>query len=151
MQQYRLVLKINSFNADKCLMYRVSGLKLFSSTSSRNRSELNVKAFQSFGAVTFLCFFRRSTRSLRPGRTEHKSVCGGTCCTAGTAPPPHTGPPRRPPTPPSHSPGRAEPGGGDGNGEAACLRTEGRRMKQHGPGRAAEVPLRPPWSYARLS
>lgn len=94
---------------------------------------------------TFQCSSRRSTRSPRPGRTGHRSTCGERCCTGGTAPPLRTDPPRRPPTPPSHSPGWSEPGGSDGGGEAAARRREGRRMKQHGPGRAVGVPLRTPW------
>lgn len=94
---------------------------------------------------TFQCSSRRSTRSLRPGRTGHRSACGGRCCTGGTAPPPRTDPPRRPPTPPSHSPGWSEPDGGDGGGGAASHRSEGRRMKQYGPGRVVGVPLRTPW------
>lgn len=56
----------------------------------------------------------------------------------GSAPPPRRDPPRRPPTPPSRSPGWAEPDEGDESGEAAA------RLGRHSAGRAEIVPLRTP-------
>ena len=103
------------------------------------------------GHFTSPCSSRRSTRSLRPERSGHRWACGGRCCTRDTAPPPRTDPPRRPPTPPSHSPGWSEPDAGDGAGEAAWSQSESPTKKQLGPCRAAGVPRRTPWRGAELA
>lgn len=81
---------------------RAPGSNLRSRSGRRNPGK---KQWSRGGCRTSPGRGRRSRRNRRSGRTWHRSAAGGWCCTADTARPPRTAPPRRPRSPPS--PGRA--------------------------------------------